>query len=52
MDELRKVTMNFYAEDIAYFERHYGPGWSGYIRELVHNAVRNMKYDQEDLIDA
>jgi hypothetical protein len=39
MSELRKVTMNFYSEDIAYLEGLHGQGWSTEIREIVHRAV-------------
>jgi hypothetical protein len=54
MSELRKVTMNFYSEDIAYLEGLHGQGWSTEIREMVHNVVgwmqqmRRERTEEED----
>lgn len=38
---LRKVTLNLYEADCAHLERQVGLGWSTYIRELVHDHLRN-----------
>jgi hypothetical protein len=46
MSELRKVTMNFYSEDIAYLEGLHGQGWSTEIREIVHRHVLWMTKEE------
>lgn len=47
MEELRKVTLNFYAEDIEFLEKFVGQGWSGEIREIVRQAILRLR-DKED----
>ncbi len=38
-DPLRKVTLNLYEADCAWFEREYGRGWSKRLRQHIHNEV-------------
>lgn len=40
---LRKVTMNFYAEDIEWLQREYGDGWTERIRQHIHNEITARK---------
>jgi flavorubredoxin len=51
MSELRKVTMNFYSEDIAYLEDLHGQGWSTEIREIVHRYVGWMREEERQMDD-
>lgn len=41
---LRKVTMNFYAEDIEWLQREYGDGWTERIRQHIHNEVQSRRH--------
>ena len=38
-DELLKVTINLYRDDVAEMERIFGHGWSAELRELLHNYL-------------
>ena len=40
---LQKVTMNFYADDVAFLQRKHGNGWSSEIREMVSNKIKEEK---------
>lgn len=40
-EPLRKVTLNLFAADVEWFERQFGHGWTGKIREVVR-AHKNM----------
>ena len=41
---LRKVTMNFYRDDVAELERIYGGGWTGEVREIISRHLMNRKH--------
>lgn len=41
--ELKKVTMNFYRDDVAYMVSVYGTGWTGEIRERLSDFVKERK---------
>lgn len=42
-EELKKVTLNLYAEDVKFFERRFGYGWSVELRRIMRREVRNCK---------
>lgn len=45
---LRRVTMNFYAEDVEWMIANYGAGWTERVRQHIHNeiAARNKPIPQ------
>lgn len=42
-----KVPILLYDDDVAYYQRLYGTGWTGRIRELVAKDVRARKVAQQ-----
>lgn len=40
---LRKCTLNLYADDVAYLESSYGPGWTVEVRRAVSDRVRQRQ---------
>lgn len=45
-DRLKKVTVNLYEEDIKFFEKRFGYGWSVELRRIMHREVTN--YERRD----
>ena len=45
-EALRKVTVNLYEEDIKFFERRFGYGWSVELRRIMRREV--MNYERRD----
>jgi hypothetical protein len=42
---LRRVTLNLYEEDCVALEREHGYGWTGRVRETIHESVRKPRVD-------
>lgn len=42
-EELKKVTLNLYKDDVRAMELRYGYGWSEKVRQLVHDHLRGFK---------
>lgn len=38
-EPLRRVTLNLFEADCAWFELHYGAGWTTRIRQHLHQLV-------------
>ena len=45
-ETLRKVTVNLYEEDIKFFEKRFGYGWSVELRRIMRREV--MNYGRRD----
>lgn len=46
-EELKKVTLNLFAEDVKFFEHRFGYGWSVELRRIMRREVRNYKERDE-----
>lgn len=46
---LRKVTMNFYQDDVAYMVAAYGTGWTTEVRERIADFIRERKQLQRQI---
>ena len=42
-EKLKKVTVNLFEEDIKFFNRKFGYGWSVELRRIMHREVTNYK---------
>jgi hypothetical protein len=40
---LLKVTINLFREDVEWFRRRYGQGWSTHVRDLIADHVNDAK---------
>jgi hypothetical protein len=48
MSELRKITLNLFADDVEFFQDRFGYGWSVELRRIMRREVRNyQKLDKE-----
>ena len=48
-ETLRKVTLNLYKEDVEFFEKRFGHGWSVELRRIMRREVVN--YERRDGVD-
>jgi hypothetical protein len=48
-ETLRKVTLNLYEDDIKFFEKRFGHGWSVELRRIMRREITN--YQQRDELD-
>lgn len=46
---LRKVTMNFYEDDVAYMVATYGSGWTSEVRQRLSDFITNRKLLQRHI---
>lgn len=42
-EPLRRVTLNLFEADCAWFELHYGAGWTTRIRQHLHQLVTDRQ---------
>ena len=40
-EQLKKVTVNLYEEDVAFFQARFGYGWSVELRRIMRREVDN-----------
>jgi hypothetical protein len=42
-EELRKITLNLYEEDVKFFEKRFGYGWSAEVRRIMRREILGYK---------
>ena len=40
MPDFHRTNINLYIDDVAYLRQRYGYGWTEYVRDIVHQHVR------------
>jgi hypothetical protein len=45
-EDMHRTNLYLYKADCEFLEAHYGYGWTGHIRELVHEAVLSVQRQQ------
>lgn len=46
-EALHKVTLNLFADDVIAMERIHGRGWSGVIRDMVREHVKEREHRRQ-----
>lgn len=46
---LRKVTMNFFRDDVAYMVAKYGTGWTSEVRDRLADFVKERKRLEKEI---
>lgn len=44
---LRKVTLNLFDTDVAWFQKRFGHGYSEHVRDILHRHVRSQQPTDE-----
>jgi hypothetical protein len=47
-EKLQKVTLNLYEDDVEFFERRFGYGWSAEVRRIMRREV--LFYRKMDIL--
>lgn len=50
-EELKKITLNLFAEDVKFFERRFGYGWSAELRRIMRREVQAYKRMNQDRLN-